>query len=78
MKGECTQEGQALEQRDQRRGSWGPPGGVDVAVDVDGHGGLSHGCESEWLELVLRSRGWRDDYLRWGAGRALLLTGDSR
>lgn len=22
------QEGQALEQRDQRRGSWGPPGGV--------------------------------------------------
>lgn len=41
-----------LEQRDQWGGSWGPPGGVDVAMDVDGHGGLSRGCESEWLELV--------------------------
>ena len=32
---------------------------------------------SGW-SLCLRWRGWRDDHLRWGAGRALLLTGDSR
>ena len=32
---------------------------------------------SGW-SLCLRWRGWRDDYLRRGAGRALLLTGDSR
>lgn len=52
MKEGCTEEGRALAQRDQWGGSWGPPGGVDVAMDVDGHGGLGHGCESEWLELV--------------------------